>query len=50
LAMGAVADCATTFAGFLTATPVLFAKMPLPKFHCKINCDYLALFACYAVF
>jgi hypothetical protein len=46
LAMGLAADLAATFAVFFTATPVVFAKMPLPKFHCKINCDYLALFAC----
>jgi hypothetical protein len=50
LAMGLAADLAATFAGFLTVTPVVFAKMPLPKFHCKINCDYLALFARLAVF
>jgi hypothetical protein len=48
--MGLAADLAATFAGFLTVTPVVFAKMPLPKFHCKINCDYLALFARLAVF
>jgi hypothetical protein len=50
LAVGLAADLAATFTGFLTVTPVVFAKMPLPKFHCKINCDYSALFACLAVF
>jgi hypothetical protein len=36
LAMGLAADLVATFAVFFTATPVVFAKMPLPNSIAKL--------------